>query len=86
MNDTVVRARIDRQVKADATAVLAEMGLTLSDGVRMALHRIARDKTLPFHPMDDFEPGPITRAAMLDTEMQSFDTVDELFAHLHAED
>lgn len=86
MNNTVVRARIDRQVKADATAVLAEMGLTLSDGVRMALHRIARDKTLPFHPMDDFEPGPITIAALQETDLKSFATIDELFEDLNADD
>jgi DNA-damage-inducible protein J len=43
-----VRARIDEALKNEATAVLADMGLTVSDVVRIALTRIAREKALPF--------------------------------------
>jgi len=45
---TFVRARIDETLKTEAAAVLADMGLTVSDVVRMALTKIAREKTLPF--------------------------------------
>lgn len=44
----VVRARIDKQVKADATAVLEALGLSMSDAIRLLLVRVARDKALPF--------------------------------------
>mgnify|MGYP002684134915 CR=1 FL=1 len=44
----VVRARIDKQVKADASAVLEAMGLSLSDAIRLLLVRVAQDKALPF--------------------------------------
>lgn len=44
----VVRARIDQTLKNEATAVLAGMGLTVSDVVRMALTKIAKEKVLPF--------------------------------------
>ncbi len=43
-----VRARIDETLKEDAAAVLAEMGLTVSDLVRIVLTRVAKDKALPF--------------------------------------
>lgn len=43
-----VRARIDETLKNEAAAVLADMGLTVSDVVRIALTKIAREKTLPF--------------------------------------
>ncbi|MDR1463146.1 MAG: type II toxin-antitoxin system RelB/DinJ family antitoxin [Azoarcus sp.] len=43
-----VRARIDEDLKNKAAAVLAEMGLTVSDVVRIALTRIAMEKALPF--------------------------------------
>jgi len=43
-----VRARIDEALKEEAAAVLAEMGLTVSDVVRMVLTRVAKDKALPF--------------------------------------
>lgn len=47
-SDTVVRARIDTETKAQATAALAAMGLSVSDFIRMALIRVARDQALPF--------------------------------------
>ena len=43
-----VRARIDEKLKEEATAVLADMGLTVSDVVRIVLTRVAKDKALPF--------------------------------------
>ena len=43
-----VRARIDETLKDEAAAVLAEMGLTVSDLVRIVLTRVAKDKALPF--------------------------------------
>lgn len=43
-----VRARIDETLKNEAAAVLADMGLTVSDIVRVALTKIARDRALPF--------------------------------------
>ena len=44
----VVRARIDGQIKEEACSVLAGMGLSVSDAIRMLLTRIAADKALPF--------------------------------------
>jgi DNA-damage-inducible protein J len=46
--NAVVRARIDETTKKEAEQVLADMGLTISDLVRMTLKRVARDKALPF--------------------------------------
>jgi len=43
-----VRARIDETLKNEAAAVLADMGLTVSDVVRIALTKIAKEKALPF--------------------------------------
>src|SRR3546814_9790736 len=42
-----VRARIDETLKDEAAAVLAELGLTVSDVVRMTLTRVAKDHDLP---------------------------------------
>jgi DNA-damage-inducible protein J len=49
--NAVVRARISADVKDEAGAVLAAMGLTVSDAFRMLLTRVAADKTLPFEPL-----------------------------------
>ncbi|MCX5805950.1 MAG: type II toxin-antitoxin system RelB/DinJ family antitoxin [Proteobacteria bacterium] len=48
--NSVVRARIDERIKAEAEAVLASIGLTISDAFRMMIVRIAKEKALPFEP------------------------------------
>lgn len=49
--NSVVRARIDEATKAEAAAVLATMGLSLSDAFRLLLKRVAVEKALPFEPL-----------------------------------
>lgn len=49
--DDVVRARINAKTKAEAAAVLNAMGLSLSDGFRLFLTRVASEKCLPFEPL-----------------------------------
>jgi DNA-damage-inducible protein J len=48
---TVVRARIDENIKNEAAVVLAAMGLTISDAFRLLMVRIAKEKALPFAPL-----------------------------------
>lgn len=59
--NAVVRARIDEATKTEAAAVLAAMGLSLSDAFRMLLKRVAAEKALPFEPL---VPNAETVAAM----------------------
>lgn len=47
-NSNVVRARIDGHIKEEASTVLAGMGLSVSDAIRILLTRIAIDRALPF--------------------------------------
>ena len=85
-SDTVERARTDRQIKERATKVLAEMGLSVSDAIRLLLVRVAAEKALPFEIK---VPNAETRAAMAELEQgagESFDNVADLMADLNAED
>lgn len=85
-SDTVVRARIDGQVKEKAAKVLADMGLSVSDAIRMLLIRVAAEKALPFEIK---VPNAETCAAMAELERgagASFDGVADLMADLNAED
>jgi DNA-damage-inducible protein J len=59
--NSVVRARIDEATKTEAAAVLASMGLSLSDAFRLLLKRVAAEKALPFEPL---VPNDETIAAM----------------------
>lgn len=46
--DSVVRARIDSEVKSRAVEALDAMGLSISDAIRLLLVRVAADQELPF--------------------------------------
>ena len=84
--NAVVRARIDAQTKEEASAVLAAMGLTVSDAFRIMLTRIAHEKAMPFEPL---VPNATTIAAMKEARqggLKSFDTVQDLMADLNADD
>jgi len=61
--NTVVRSRISTDVKEKAMAVLGEMGLTISDVMRIVLTRVAKENALPF----DLKPNKLTRETMLKT-------------------
>lgn len=63
--DATVRARIDGQVKDQATAVLAEMGLSVSDAIRIMLMRIAAEHALPFEVR---VPNAVTEAALRESD------------------
>ena len=84
--NAVVRARIDEHIKDEASAVLAAMGLTLSDAFRLLLVRVAREKALPFEPLT---PNAETIEAMKAArrgELVTVKRVEDLFESLRADD
>jgi DNA-damage-inducible protein J len=83
--NAVVRARIDGRVKTEAEAVLASIGLTVSDAFRLMMMRIAREKKLPFEPL---VPNKETIEAMQAARRGEFEWVgpaDKLLEHLDAD-
>ncbi|MDR2538183.1 MAG: type II toxin-antitoxin system RelB/DinJ family antitoxin [Bifidobacteriaceae bacterium] len=48
MPTTQIAFRADEKIKREATEVAQAMGLELSDTLRMFVHKMAKDKTLPF--------------------------------------
>jgi DNA-damage-inducible protein J len=48
MATTMVHVRVDQRTKQRAAKTLAEMGISVSDAVRMLLIRVAAEKALPF--------------------------------------
>ncbi len=83
---TVVRARIDERVKNEAAAVLASIGLTVSDAFRLMMVRIATEKRLPFEPLvPSAETIEAMRAARRG-DLVTVGSVDDLVADLNADD
>ncbi len=78
----IVRARIERDIKERATAALAEMGLSVSDAIRILMLRIADEKRFPFEVR---VPNAATGAAIAELEAgkgQRFATVADMMASL----
>jgi DNA-damage-inducible protein J len=84
--NAVVRARIDAKTKAKAAAVLASIGLTVSDAFRLLMVKVATEKALPFEPL---VPNAKTIAAMKAArrgDVVKVGSIDKLMADLHADD
>jgi DNA-damage-inducible protein J len=74
----MIRARVDSKLKADAEAVLHELGLTASDAIRLFYKQLAMRKGLPF---DVKLPNAETRQAMQELDegkdLTRYDNFDE---------
>ncbi|HEU0186685.1 MAG TPA: type II toxin-antitoxin system RelB/DinJ family antitoxin [Gallionellaceae bacterium] len=85
--NAVVRARIDEHTKEEAAAVLAAMGLTVSDAFRIMLTRVAQEKALPFEPLiPNAETVKAMKQARSGKGLAKFKNVDDLMADLNADD
>ncbi len=75
----MIHIRVDRETKQQATEALAHMGLSVSDAVRMFLHRVVADQAFP---LELKVPNAETRTAMLEARAMAkarFATAEELF-------
>jgi DNA-damage-inducible protein J len=84
-SNALVTTRINENIKSEATEVLASMGLTVSDAVRLMLTKVAKEKALPF---EIWQPNAETIAAMQEdlTHAKAFHSVADLMADLNADD
>ena len=84
--NTVVRARIDEKTKDEAAAVLAAIGLTVSDAFRLMMVRIAAEKRLPFEPLVPNDETIEAMKAARRGDLIAVGGVSELMADLNADD
>ena len=85
-HNSVVRARIDGNIKIEAEAVLASIGLTASDAFRMLMMRIAKEKKLPFAPLVPNEETIEAMKASRRGELVAVGSADNLLEMLNAGD
>lgn len=81
--NSVVRARIDEKIKSEASAVLAAMGLTVSDAFRMLMMRVATEKALPFEPLSPNQETIDAMKAARAGELETAGRPDELVKHMN---
>lgn len=86
-SSSMLHVRMDDETKAQGAAVLAAIGLSASDAVRLLYRRLAADQAFP---LELKVPNATTRAAMaeadsiLDARTARFADPDELLADLDA--
>jgi len=79
---TDVRTRIEPELKEAASKLLAECGLSMSDGIRLFLRQVVTQRGLPFEVK---APNATTIAAMDEARTMAqarFHTAQELFDDL----
>jgi DNA-damage-inducible protein J len=79
----MIRARVSPELKAQAEGILAEIGLSSSDAIRMFYKQVTLQQGLPFEARI---PNATTRKALRDAEagrdMTDYASVDEMFKDL----
>lgn len=80
--NAVVRSRISADIKEQATAVLDDLGLSVSDLMRSYLTRVAKEGAIPF----DLNPNKLTRETLRKSargeEVHKAKDVEDLFDQL----
>lgn len=82
MANETIQMRISGDLKHEAEALFASMGLGLSDAVRMFLQQSVNEGGIPFQPRAK-RPNAETIAAMEELnrgEGKRFDNIEDLFA------
>ena len=86
---SMLHVRVDDDMKEKASLALSAMGLSVSDAVRLFLHRVVAEQAIPFEMK---VPNAETRSAMAEADEISqarkacFANADQLFADLEDPD
>lgn len=92
METTSMNIRVDKDVKAEAEAIAAALGMNLSTAVNIFLRRMIACEGIPFDVR--MTPNDTTLAAMRETEdilagripAKKYTSTQELFDDINAED
>ncbi len=87
--NAMIQARVDAESKREAEEILARLGMTLNDAVRIFISQVVMTRGLPFQPKLPSEDEFVAKAvADAEADIKAgrvygpFNTVDELIADL----
>ncbi|MBS0923754.1 type II toxin-antitoxin system RelB/DinJ family antitoxin [Providencia sp. JGM181] len=83
LKTTDVRSRIDEQLKAEATSVLQDCGLTISAAIRLFLEQVVQEQGVPFE-IKRKQPSAKTAQALKEAALieQQYSSLDEMMLEL----
>ncbi len=84
--NALVSTRIDGAIKEEATVVLASMGLTVSDAVRLLLIKVAREHALPCDPLIPNEETIVAMKEARTEPLPAVKSLTDLLSDLNAPD
>lgn len=84
---SIIQTRIDNKTREKAEAIFRQMGMSLSDGIRIFICQVINDRALPFQPSVSREFKPEVARAMQDALEEKnligpFDNVDDVLKYL----
>jgi DNA-damage-inducible protein J len=82
---SMLHIRVDDDIKEQATQALSAMGMSVSDAVRLFLHRVVIDQAFPLElkvPNAETIAAMEESRAMMARRRARFTSADELFADL----
>jgi DNA-damage-inducible protein J len=82
---SMVHVRVEEDTKLLATEALASMGLSVSDAVRLFLHRVVAEQALPLElkvPNAETQAAIAESRAMIKARRARFESADALFDDL----
>ena len=82
---SMLHIRVDDDIKEQATQALSAMGMSVSDAVRLFLHRVVIDQAFPLElkvPNAETIAAMEESRAMMASRRARFTSADELFADL----
>jgi DNA-damage-inducible protein J len=86
MSSTMIHVRIDEELKKEAQQVFEHMGLSMSEAIRLFLHRTTSEQALPFEVK---VPNAVTRETLEKAErgedVYPMGDIDEFFARIERE-
>lgn len=92
---SIIQTRIDDKSKAEAEAIFRQMGMSLSDGIRIFICQVLNERALPFQPRIPVFKDEVIEAARhaqdyIDGKnrenFKKFETVDDAMADLLSEE
>jgi len=86
---STISVRLDDDLKRDADALFADLGLTMSSALTMFVRQAVREQAIPFSVTR--RPNAATLAALREAQaiahdpaVKGYDNLDDLFADLRA--
>ena len=85
MKSEFIRVRVEPELKRETEAVLAGLGISMSDAVTVFCRQVVLQRGLPFVVRI---PNAKTQAALAEdfSQAKSYDTVEDMFADILASD